>query len=214
MKTQRMRRSIRTMCLGLCLLLSASGCIATRGWVQEQMAPLGRQVAEVETRLSQTEADAASGTQQAELALKNLENLHLEQHFVLSVQEGAHFDFDAADLTVDTQRTIDKFFQSLHGTSDVIFLVAGHTDSIGPEDHNYALGQKRAASVARYLIVHKGINPLQVTAVSYGERLPMADNDTSYGRSKNRRVEIKIYKEIIASTPGGQRLELKGMRGG
>lgn len=223
MEPQSPGRSLHVLFLELCLLFGASGCMATQGWVQDQMAPLTQQVAEVESRLGHTatQADRAMGqmaamethldqtAMQANLALKNLEHLRLEQRFVLSVQEGAHFPVESARVTAEAQHAIDEFLRTLNGAHDVIFLVAGHTDSTGPEEYNDALGQQRASSVARYLITRKGISPLRVTAVSYGERVPMADNTTPQGRAKNRRVEIQIYKEIIASAPGSQRLELE-----
>ena len=223
MRLQRFGRGIDVLLLSLSLLVGASGCIATRGWVQKQIAPISNQVSEVDTRLRQTEKQTEDTTgrmagveaqlgqtdTKAELALKNLENLHLEQRFVVGVQEGATFTFASWSLTADAQRAINAFLQDLDGINDVTFLVAGHTDSTGPEGYNEALGQQRADSVARYLITQKGINPMQVTAASYGESAPLADNATPQGRRNNRRVEIQVYKEIIASSPSGLRLELE-----
>jgi outer membrane protein OmpA-like peptidoglycan-associated protein len=165
----------------------------------EQMAG---QITRVETHLGQT-------TNKAELALKNLENLRLERNFALGVQEGTNFATDTAVLTSAAQQAIDEFLQALQGTAGAIFLVAGHTDSLGSEHYNQALGQKRAASVAHYLITQKGIDPLRVTTVSYGEQAPLADNSTRQGRHRNRRVEILVYTETVTSTPGKHRLELE-----
>jgi len=219
---QILGRSTHVFSLGL-LLLSASGCVATRGWVQERMAPLNEQMVEVQTRLGQTETRATQATGRmtevearlgqtavkADLALKNLEHLRLEQRFVLGVKEGVSFATDAAGLTAEARRAIDGFLHTLGGANDVTFLVAGHTDSVGPEDYNHTLAQKRAAGVARYLITQKGIDPLRVTVASYGESAPLADNVTSDGRRQNRRVEILIYRDVITSAPGGQRIELE-----
>ena len=180
---------------GLPVVLGLQGCLATRGWVTEQMLPLSDRVSAVETRLGQTEA-------KADEALTRLDNLRLEKRFVLDLKEGANFALNSDALTADARRQLDGFLSDLKETDDAVFLVAGHTDSTGPEGHNYELGQKRAASVARYLITHKGIDPLRVTAVSYGENSPLADNTTSEGRRKNRRVEILVYKEAITSAPG------------
>jgi outer membrane protein OmpA-like peptidoglycan-associated protein len=213
-------------CAGFLLLLSLSGCLATRGWVQEQMAPVTGQVAEVETRLDQTEAKTTSVTQRmteidahlgrtttkADLALRNLEHLRLEQSFVLGIKEGVNFTPNSTSLTRAAQHAIDGFLQTLSGINDVIFLVAGHTDSRGSHDYNYALAQKRAASVARYLITQKGLDPLRVAVAAYGEGAPLANNASSQGRLKNRRVEIQVYKETVTSAPGPQRLEIERTR--
>jgi outer membrane protein OmpA-like peptidoglycan-associated protein len=205
------------------LLLGVSGCVATRGWVQSQMTPLNGRVTEVESRLDQTETQHTETTRRigevvthldqtetkAALALKNLEHLRLEQSLALGVKEGVNFATDSASLTTKTQRTIDRFLRTVAEPKDAIFLVAGHTDNTGSENHNYTLGQKRAASVVRYLITQKGLDPLRVTVASYGDRIPVDSNATPQGRLKNRRVEILVYKEVITSAPGPQRLELQ-----
>ena len=202
--------------------MASSGCVATQGWVQEQLGPLRTQMADVNAHLGQTQvtnehtasqievvkAHLDQTEQKATLALKNLEHLRLEQHLVLGIKDGANFAVNSADIPATAQRAIDDFLLSLNGTTDAIFLIAGHTDNSGAEDYNHALGQQRANSVARYLITHKGVDPLRVSVVSYGEHMPLADNSTREGRHKNRRVEILIYTQTITSTPGGQRLEL------
>ena len=57
-------------------------------------------------------------------------------------------------------------------------MVAGYTDSVGHEDYNYELGQRRATSVAGYLVGNKGLDPTQVRVVSYGASKPVANNST------------------------------------
>jgi outer membrane protein OmpA-like peptidoglycan-associated protein len=180
---------------GVFLALSLQGCLATRGWVTEQIAPLAERVSVVETRLSQTDAKANE-------ALDRLDHLRLEKRFVLDLKEGANFAFNSDVLTPEARRQIDGFLSDLKETEDTIFLVAGHTDDMGSESHNYELGQRRAASVARYLITRSGVDPLRVTTVSYGENSPLVDNTTSEGRRRNRRVEVLVYKEAITSAAG------------
>jgi outer membrane protein OmpA-like peptidoglycan-associated protein len=78
-------------------------------------------------------------------------------------------------------------------------VVAGHTDSTGPEDFNYELGQRRASRVAAYLVGEKGLEPLRVHVVFYGATKPLDDNKTRQGRQRNRRIEILVYQERVAS---------------
>lgn len=197
-------------------LLVIQGCVATRDWVKEQLSPMsgqlsdhearfgrvGGQIAGVEGRLGQIDA-------KAEKALSSLGNLRLERRFVLDLREGANFAFNSASLSDQAKREVNAFFSDLKGDveemSSAVFLVAGHTDSVGSEDYNYELGRKRAESVARYLIAHKKMDPLRVISVSYGKSNPLADNTNREGRIKNRRVEILVYKEAIstASSDGG-----------
>jgi len=193
MQSSSMRNRTPFLLSGMLFLLSSQGCIATRGWVTEQLVPLNERLAQTESRLGQTEAKADS-------ALDRLDHLQLERRFVLNLKNEANFSPGSNALTSEAKKQIDGFLSDLDRTDDKTFLVAGYTDSSGSEAYNYALGQRRATSVAGYLISHKGIDPLRVTAVSYGKNDPRADNATREGRSKNRRVEISVYKEVIAPT--------------
>ena len=82
-----------------------------------------------------------------------------------------------------------------------MFVVAGHTDSMGSEEYNYELGKRRADAVTRYLITQKKLDPMRVIPVSYGESNPTSDNNSPQARAKNRRVEILVYREGITSQP-------------
>ena len=191
-------------------LISIQGCVATRDWVTEQISPLAGRVSNTEgqlgqmgNRLSGTEVRLGQIDSKAEKALSSLGSLRLERRFVLDLREGANFAFNATSLTDQAKREIGAFFSDLKGDveemNSAVYLVAGHTDSVGSEDYNYELGRKRAESVARYLITHKKVDPLRVIPASYGKSAPLADNASREGRSKNRRVEILVYKEAIAS---------------
>jgi outer membrane protein OmpA-like peptidoglycan-associated protein len=210
-----MRRRLRVnewcfLCgIGAPVLFGLTGCLATQGWVQKQMTPLAERVSDVEGRLGQSEARLQLVGGKADVALDRLDNLRLEKRFVLNLKDGARFAFDSAAMPQETRRQIDRFVDGVKDANGTLFVVVGHTDSTGSENHNFELGQKRAACVARYLISRRGIDPLHVTAVSYGPRAPLADNTTLEGRRKNRRIEILVYKESITSSPGKQRLDLK-----
>jgi OOP family OmpA-OmpF porin len=67
----------------------------------------------------------------------------------------------------------------------------GHTDSIGTEQYNQGLSERRAASVRDYL-QKKGVDSGRITSRGFGESKPIADNKTRDGRAKNRRVEIRV----------------------
>ena len=194
------RTSLYSSVFCILLLLTSPGCLATRGWVQEQLIPLDSRLSGVEGRVDNAEIRLSSVEAKADQALAKFDNLKLERRFVLSLQDGATFAFNSDSLSLDARQQIDGFLSDLENTENVVFLVTGHTDSTGSEKYNFELGQKRAAAVARYLITHRGIDPLHVTTASYGASAPIGRNTSAEGRRKNRRVEILVYKEAITAS--------------
>ena len=197
-QTDRLRGTVRSaaksaglILAGALIVTSASGCLATRNWVNDQLTP-------VQAKLNETDA-------KADQALTGLNNLHLERKLVLDSSHGPTFAFGSSSLTPDAKREIDGFVDDLQGTdhgpaAGRVFVVAGYTDDIGNEDYNYQLGQRRAQDVAGYLIGRDRVDPMQVRVVSYGASHPVASNDTKRGRRSNRRVEILVYQEKIATS--------------
>ena len=206
------------------LVFLAQGCLATRDWVREQTDPLTARVAQNEKRINQADSQISSlggrvsGIEgnvgqldgrlglvdsKSEKALSGLANMRLERKLVIDFKEGANFASNDAMLSAPAKREIDSFLSDskndLGASESAIFLVAGHTDNVGPQEYNYELGRKRAEGVARYLITQKRIDPLRVATVSYGEDKPATDNDTRQGRAKNRRVEIMVYRDAVTS---------------
>jgi outer membrane protein OmpA-like peptidoglycan-associated protein len=68
-------------------------------------------------------------------------------------------------------------------------MVEGHTDSVGTEEYNLALSDRRAKAVFDYLS-SRGVDPARVSSVGKGESAPIADNTTAEGRQLNRRVML------------------------
>jgi outer membrane protein OmpA-like peptidoglycan-associated protein len=101
------------------------------------------------------------------------------------------FDVDSAGLRSQSQQTLRDLAVNFRQYAGEAFDIEGHTDSTGTNEHNMTLSQRRADSVAGYLI-DQGVTSSQVTARGYGETRPKATNDTPEGRQLNRRVEIHI----------------------
>ncbi|QHI37550.1 Outer membrane porin F [Kordia antarctica] len=76
---------------------------------------------------------------------------------------------------------------------NLFFEISGHTDSVGSEELNVALSQKRADKI-KELLVKEGCKSSRLVAKGYGETKPLASNRTSKGRKANRRVEIAAFK--------------------
>jgi outer membrane protein OmpA-like peptidoglycan-associated protein/uncharacterized protein YidB (DUF937 family) len=73
-----------------------------------------------------------------------------------------------------------------------VIEIAGHTDNVGDASANMTLSQQRADSV-RNALVRDGVNPAMLVAKGYGDTRPIASNDTSNGRLRNRRIEFTLH---------------------
>jgi outer membrane protein OmpA-like peptidoglycan-associated protein len=73
--------------------------------------------------------------------------------------------------------------------------IFGHTDNVGNAQTNLSLSQQRADAVADYL-VRRGIPKERIFARGFGERYPLASNNTPEGRMENRRVEIHLFLPV------------------
>ncbi|ROL78423.1 OmpA family protein [Pseudomonas vranovensis] len=109
----------------------------------------------------------------------------------LSDQGAVMFAFDSAQLTSAAQQQLQALTSKLNGANVTSVKVVGHTDSQGSDAYNQALSERRASSVAEYLI-SQGLSPAKVTSQGQGESQPVADNDTDAGRAQNRRVELHL----------------------
>ncbi|KAB0500020.1 OmpA family protein [Pseudomonas vancouverensis] len=103
------------------------------------------------------------------------------------------FAFNKSDLTPEAKSQLDSLMGKLQDADVVSIKVVGHTDSKGTEAYNQALSERRASSVAEYLI-NQGLAPSKITSEGKGENQPIADNETEEGRAKNRRVELHINR--------------------
>jgi peptidoglycan-associated lipoprotein len=72
-------------------------------------------------------------------------------------------------------------------------VIEGHTDDLGTPSENIAVGEKRAASIMRYLVA-KGIDPTRITIVSYGSDHPVCWEKTETCRAKNRRADVVVKR--------------------
>jgi OOP family OmpA-OmpF porin len=103
----------------------------------------------------------------------------------------AFFDFDKAVLKPEGKAKLDDLVGKVKGISLEVIIAVGHTDSVGKDDYNQKLSVARSEAVKSYL-VSKGIEKNRVYTEGKGEKQPVADNKTSEGRAKNRRVEIEV----------------------
>ncbi|MGC2821058.1 MAG: OmpA family protein, partial [Candidatus Sulfotelmatobacter sp.] len=84
---------------------------------------------------------------------------------------------------------------------DLKLQIEGYTDSIGSDEYNQTLSDKRAEAVRDYL-VSQGVSMNSVTAQGMGKADPVADNSTAAGRQLNRRVEMIVSGDVIGNQIG------------
>jgi hypothetical protein len=108
----------------------------------------------------------------------------------MPVLESVYFEFDRFSIPGKFHPALERDARLLSEHPGLSVMVAGHTDALGSESYNVELSEKRARSVAEYL-VKKGISASRLTAIGFGESQPIADNRTPQGRAWNRRVQFE-----------------------
>ncbi len=116
----------------------------------------------------------------------------VEEGIALSFDSGLLFGFDSSALREASKENLRKLAQIMGDDDDTNLMIVGHTDSIGDENYNLRLSERRAQSAASYL-VEQGIASNRVQIEGRGEYEPIADNETEVGRQENRRVEVAIF---------------------
>jgi outer membrane protein OmpA-like peptidoglycan-associated protein len=99
------------------------------------------------------------------------------------------FDTGKATLKAGAYSTIDRLATVLKEDASRKVLIEGHTDSVGSNEYNQSLSERRAASVQAALF-ERGVAASQISTVGKGETTPVASNDNVGGRQQNRRVEL------------------------
>ena len=192
------------------------------GDVNEKVGTMGKSLEETQERVKQNEqkisevdgkaaaagtaaghaqkaADAAAGQAQAvgkqaeaRTAALEAETRKLILETVISEDSGK-FQFGTAELPDGAKQAIDQLVARVKGDRKNVWIeIEGHTDNVGDEKYNEALGLQRAEAVKRYLYEQHQIPLHKMSTISYGERKPAAENRTRDGRAQNRRVVIKV----------------------
>lgn len=147
------------------------------GKMQADRVRLSQQYAALSQQLSGALGQMASATK-------------TDSGYLVSLSGGA-FPSGKSTLTTDAKYVLAKLSGMLLVFPDMKLDIGGHTDSTGKADLNLRLSQERAAAVKTFL-TEMGVESARVLAQGYGPDQPVAPNDTPEGRSKNRRVDIKM----------------------
>jgi outer membrane protein OmpA-like peptidoglycan-associated protein len=170
---------------------------------ERQQVVLEARAAEAERaqRIAEAErarAEAARAAAEAALARANelaaqvneLEAELTKRGLVLTLGD-VLFDTGQASLKPGAARTVDALVTFLNENPERNVLIEGFTDSVGSDEFNLGLSQRRADAV-RTALVERGIAGTRIRTRGYGEAYPVAGNETPAGRQQNRRVEIVI----------------------
>ena len=161
-----------------------------------------------QARLQAQQAQAAAAqAEQDKEALR--ERLREQLSVVLETRETARglivnvsdvlFDTASATLKPGAREKLARVAGILAAHPDLQIEIEGHTDSVGGDDYNQQLSERRAQSVRTYLVQQK-IASTAVDAEGFGESRPVATNATASGRQQNRRVELVVSGESIGRT--------------
>ena len=125
-----------------------------------------------------------------------VKNIYLQQIDVGEelTMKNVFFEFNTWMLKTESHKELDNLVKLLKQNPSLKIEIGGHTDNIGGDEYNISLSEKRANSVANYLI-ENGIDANKLVCKGYGSTKPISDNDTEQGRSLNRRTEIVIISK-------------------
>jgi outer membrane protein OmpA-like peptidoglycan-associated protein len=184
---------------------------AQQSQMQAQQAALAAERAKAEKARADAEAAeararAAEANKSAESANAMREKLRGQLNSVLATSETARglivnmsdvlFATGKYTLKPQTQISLAKVAGILQSYPGLKLQVEGYTDNTGSDMFNQKLSENRADAVRSFLIA-QGVSPNNITSTGYGESNPVADNSTSAGRAKNRRVQLVVSGDAI-----------------
>jgi len=109
------------------------------------------------------------------------------------------FGFNKATLTKADEQALDEFAQQISQQKHYIVQVQGFTDSVGSAEYNNQLSRRRADAVIQYLAAKHNVPPYRVYLIGLGKDNPVAQNTSSSGRAKNRRVDVQLLTNSLES---------------
>ncbi len=163
-----------------------------------------QQAAQAETEKARKAAEQAEA-EKAELRARLLEQLNT----ILQTRDTARglivsmsdvlFDTGSHTLKPGAREKLAKISGIVLAHPGLNLQIEGHTDSVGSDEYNQQLSERRAASVRDFL-VQEGVSAASVATRGFGKTQPVASNDTPEGRQRNRRVEMVVNGEAIGAS--------------
>lgn len=174
---------------------------------QGNIAGLKTQIADLEKQKQQVTQSSRTleDEMRSQLESKDVTISKLQGKLTVNILDNVMFDSGEAILKPDGEAVMKKIAAILSEHPQIMIQVVGHTDNvpIRPTGHtrfasNWELSTARALAAVHFLTEQSGIDPRRVGAAGYGEFRPVADNSTTEGRAKNRRIAITILPDEFA----------------
>jgi OOP family OmpA-OmpF porin len=175
---------------------------------QAAIQQVNAKTAEVEQKAQAAGEQATQAQSLADNATHRVDSLqntvaNLDNYRVVT-ETSVHFGFDKDNLTKQAKEALDQLANDVPNTKGYIITVEGGTDSVGSEDYNYGLSERRADSVIQYLASQHNIPAHKIYLVGLGKDKPVDDNKTRDGRAKNRRVDVRLMTNTAEGTTPAQ----------
>jgi len=212
--------------IALALSVAGSVGCATKNYVKEQTTPLANKVNELDDLTAQntkeikdvdqraqagiqqadataTAADqkAQAASQTANTATQRIDTLqttvaNLDNYHVVN-EASVEFGTSRSNLSKNAKEQLDQLAANAPNVKNYIFVIQGHTDSVGSKSYNYALSDRRADTVVRYLAVNHEVPAFKIYVIGLGEHQPVGSNKTASGRAKNRRADVMLMTNAV-----------------
>lgn len=187
------------------LFLSAfilSGCESMDTTEEDAFTSSEMDAGATESESSENDTNTSAAPDEAEIQARELaaQELAAQQAQEAAMKEQAalreirtfYFDFDEASIKTDSRPALAAHAAFLSANPSVKIVLEGHTDERGTKGYNMALGERRANSVQKFLVVN-GVSKAQIEVVSFGEERPANADHNEAAWSQNRRAYIE-YK--------------------
>ena len=164
---------------------------------KESLQNMGmKEKAEMQAKLSETKAKAAESDQKFAFIQSLFEEkealVFRQKEDVLLRTQGFEFVSGKSEIDSSNFALLQKIIRAIDEYPTAMITVTGHTDAQGDAQYNQKLSEDRAKKVADFLVKVGRIDPSRIDFKGFGESKPVASNETSDGRSENRRVEITL----------------------
>ncbi|WP_025664540.1 OmpA/MotB family protein [Aquimarina megaterium] len=174
--------------------------------LQRDLASRSKRIDELEGLIAAKDAKMQALKSAISKALRNFEGkgLTVEERngkVYISMENKLLFESGSWAVGAQGQKAVRQLGKVLGDNTDIAVLIEGHTDNVpytgnGQLSGNWDLSTKRATAIVNILLQNQKIDPQNITAAGRGEFAPVASNDTSTGKSKNRRIEVILTPKL------------------